>query len=425
MKASGSSRNPDRPLSLWERERFREADHSYAKRRSSALIAGMLAWSALAAAWPASAQDLALATPELLAADLTGPLGDTHVFINEDDTFAFAAGELHRERVVKGAPYCADALQESVQQLADGNRLVRKQSTRLCRDGEGRTRQEVERGGRKIAYLRDPVSRESWVLDLSGKTARKLLSHASPHAAHEAQQQDSAAWREYADKMRDWAKNFRDQTKKDGSATPPAPPAPPSPPAVPVVITLEDHDTPEATTAGGKAPKHMRVQVIRIENDNLVTGTTTVPAVPPTPPVPGVPPVPAVPPVSVIAPLPPGVAAWTHFGAPRGPGVTSSLGSKEIEGVKANGERTTWTIEAGKLGNEKPIVITRDVWTSPDLMVTVLTRDADPRVGETTYRLANLKRGEPDPGLMRVPADYAVNKGTFMPKAPGGAASKG
>ena len=105
--------------------------------------------------------------------------------------------------------------------------------------------------------------------------------------------------------------------------------------------------------------------------------------------------------------------------------MASPLGTKDIEGVKANGERTTWTIEAGKLGNEKPIVITRDVWTSPDLMLTVQSRDADPRVGETTYRLANLKRGEPEAGLMKVPADYAVNKGTFMPKTPGGAASKG
>ena len=196
---------------------------------------------------------------------------------------------------------------------------------------------------------------------------------------------------------------------------------------VPIDIVGARQQTIRVST-GGKAPKHMRVQVIRIDNGDAITippGTPALPAAPGSPPMPALPPVPAVPPVPAIAPLPPGVAAWTHIGAPRGPGVASSLGSKDIEGVKANGERTTWTIEAGKLGNEKPIVITRDVWTSPDLMVTVMTRDADPRVGETTYRLANLKRGEPDAGLMRVPADYAVNQGTFMPKAPGGAASKG
>ena len=82
------------------------------------------------------------------------------------------------------------------------------------------------------------------------------------------------------------------------------------------------------------------------------------------------------------------------------------LDSKEIEGVKVNGERMTWTIEAGKVGNEKAIVITRDVWTSPDLMITVASRDFDPRSGETNYRLQNLKRAEPDAALMKVPADY-------------------
>ena len=35
---------------------------------------------------------------------------------------------------------------------------------------------------------------------------------------------------------------------------------------------------------------------------------------------------------------------------PRGPGVLSPLGSKEIEGVRVDGERTTWTIEAGRMG---------------------------------------------------------------------------
>ena len=92
--------------------------------------------------------------------------------------------------------------------------------------------------------------------------------------------------------------------------------------------------------------------------------------------------------------------------APRGDGATSALGSKEIEGVKVNGERTSWTIEAGKIGNEKPIVMTRDVWTSPELMLTVGSRDFDPRSGETNYRLQNIKRGEPDMALLKVPADF-------------------
>ena len=112
--------------------------------------------------------------------------------------------------------------------------------------------------------------------------------------------------------------------------------------------------------------------------------------------------------------------------APRGPGVSTSLGSKELEGVRVNGERTTWTIEAGKLGNEKPIVITREVWTSPELMLTVYSRDFDPRSAEVVYRLSKLKRGEPDAALMRVPADYEVRgRGRPGPKPPSAPASRG
>lgn len=96
--------------------------------------------------------------------------------------------------------------------------------------------------------------------------------------------------------------------------------------------------------------------------------------------------------------------------APRGPGVVSSLGSKEIEGLRVNGERTTWTIEAGKVGNERPIVITRDIWTSPDLMLQVQSREFDPRSGEVSYRLQNIKRGEPDAALMKLPPDYKLTR---------------
>ena len=104
--------------------------------------------------------------------------------------------------------------------------------------------------------------------------------------------------------------------------------------------------------------------------------------------------------------------------APRGAGSVQPLPAKDVEGLRAHGERTTWVIEAGKVGNEKPIHITREVWTAPDLMLTVSSRDFDPRSGEVNYRLKGLKRGEPDPALMRVPADYK------QPTRPGNKASQ-
>jgi hypothetical protein len=57
------------------------------------------------------------------------------------------------------------------------------------------------------------------------------------------------------------------------------------------------------------------------------------------------------------------------------------------------------------------------VWTSPELLVTLLSTDSDPRSGQTRYRLAHLQRGEPDAALMRVPADYSTTPNASSPKA--------
>src|SRR4051794_35144831 len=43
-------------------------------------------------------------------------------------------------RLTKNAPYSAEAVTESVQLLADGNRIVTKNTTHVFRDSEGRTR---------------------------------------------------------------------------------------------------------------------------------------------------------------------------------------------------------------------------------------------------------------------------------------------
>lgn len=93
---------------------------------------------------------------------------------------------------------------------------------------------------------------------------------------------------------------------------------------------------------------------------------------------------------------------------PPGQGVTTPLGARQFDGVRADGTRTTWTIPAGRIGNEKPIEIVSERWYSPELMLVVATRHADPRSGETSYRLVNLKRGEPDAALFRLPGDYEL-----------------
>ena len=78
-------------------------------------------------------------------------------------------------RVARGAPYSADAISEFVQVLSDGNRIVRKTTTRLIRDGEGRTRRETIGAGGAVenVVITDPVSGNNFVLDVASRTAMR------------------------------------------------------------------------------------------------------------------------------------------------------------------------------------------------------------------------------------------------------------
>jgi hypothetical protein len=88
---------------------------------------------------------------------------------------------------------------------------------------------------------------------------------------------------------------------------------------------------------------------------------------------------------------------------------TESLGTQVIEGVVAEGKRVTRTIPAGQIGNERPLEITSEVWTSPELQMIVLSKHNDPRFGETVYKLTNIQREEPDHSLFTVPSNFAVH----------------
>jgi hypothetical protein len=80
------------------------------------------------------------------------------------------------------------------------------------------------------------------------------------------------------------------------------------------------------------------------------------------------------------------------------------LGTQTIEGVSAQGKRETVTIPAGEIGNERPIEMVTETWFSPELHTMVLRKHSDPRMGESTYRLTDIKRNEPDASLFQAPA---------------------
>jgi len=96
-----------------------------------------------------------------------------------------------------------------------------------------------------------------------------------------------------------------------------------------------------------------------------------------------------------------------------------SLGTQTINGIVAEGTRTTHIIPAGQIGNEKAIQVVSERWYSADLQIDLKSTRTDPRFGTTTYTVTNVQRTEPAATLFTVPADYTVQTGG---RGPGGRA---
>src|SRR6185369_6181226 len=101
------------------------------------------------------------------------------------DNFIFVASEMNSDgKVVKGAPYSAQALTETTQTLSDGNRIINKSTATIYRDSEGRTRREqtlrvigpFAASGEppQTIFINDPVAGVNYALDTRTKTAHKL-----------------------------------------------------------------------------------------------------------------------------------------------------------------------------------------------------------------------------------------------------------
>jgi hypothetical protein len=90
------------------------------------------------------------------------------------------------DKVVKGAPYTADAVTETVQTLANGTHIVHKSTAQLARDSEGRTRREqtvdvvgpwsTSGEAPKFITLTDPVAGVTYHLDPKNSVAVKFPS---------------------------------------------------------------------------------------------------------------------------------------------------------------------------------------------------------------------------------------------------------
>jgi hypothetical protein len=223
---------------------------------------------------------------------------------------------------VKGAPYSAQAVNEMVQELADGNRIMTTSSSMLYRDSQGRERREESSGGTvRSVFITDPVEGVNYTLMPKSKEA------------HKSGQRNVG---------------FSYSTGGSGEGA--------------------------GTGRGG---------AVMTETRTFVMNST-------------------------------GNGPETFFflnqevNSSKLKPVVENLGTQMMEGVSAEGTRTTVTIPAGQIGNSLPIVIVAERWYSPDLQVTIMNKRSDPRTGTTTYKLTNVNRSEPSPTMFQVPSDYKV-----------------
>ena len=226
-------------------------------------------------------------------------------------------------KVVKGMPYSAEIVTETVQTLGDGNRIVHRSTSRVYRDSEGRVRREDD-GGKGIASITisDPVANKSYTLDLANRTASEtpgLRTFMGYFGSFEGTRLTYG----YTP-----LRSFFGTARNAGSGT------------------QNDY-----TLALGRGQK------TRGSRDEYVE---------------------------------------------------EQLANRTIEGVVASGIRRTTTIPQGAIGNEQPIKIVSEEWTSVDLQVLVLTDVNDPQTGRSTYRLTNINRAEPAPALFNVIGDYKI-----------------
>jgi hypothetical protein len=85
-----------------------------------------------------------------------------------------------------------------------------------------------------------------------------------------------------------------------------------------------------------------------------------------------------------------------------------SLGPKTIEGIYVTGIRETTSVNAGVLGNDQPLVSTREFWYSDELQTNLAVTRIDPREGKQVIQLSEISQGEPDAHMFQVPIGYSV-----------------
>lgn len=273
---------------------------------------------------------------------------------------------------VKDAPYSALVVSEHLQALADGNQIATRHATMNYRDSAGRTRTEVqgEDGAPQLVSIDDPVAGVRYILDPKDMSVAKLprrgdFGRSAAEAAAAAQARI-------------------EQLRKEGKL--PTVERRNGPDGEEIIVKHVQRDGAEATR---KALEEVRIKVGKVLEDGRLQRELHTQLAP-----------------LIASSL--GDMKWARNAT------TKELGTREFDGVKAEGKQRSYTIPAGAVGNRNPIVVSDETWYAPDLRIVVLARHSDPRSGETTTRAENIRRGEPAPALFTVPAGYKPRDGAAV-----------
>lgn len=292
-------------------------------------------------------------------AQTTATVGEAKVIKPTDAKIAAELIASSSMKVVKGAPYSAEAVSESLQVLADGNKITRSSTTKMYRDGEGRTRREGAGGGGFVSGMG---------IGSGGGVASATSGVVTPVPSGNFTMFYGFDTISIFDPVAGIRYSLNPSNKTARS------------------FNVKDTLMPGGVYVSGQ----MTLPSVKSQIETSVGGVGTTVAT-------------TVTPKAQAITVMPGMYSYTTD-----TGKTESLGTKTFEGVEAEGTRTVTTIEAGKIGNERPIEVVYERWFSKELDLTVYSRHYDPRFGEQIYRLTNIDRSEPDRSLFTVPSDYKI-----------------
>lgn len=86
------------------------------------------------------------------------------------------------------------------------------------------------------------------------------------------------------------------------------------------------------------------------------------------------------------------------------------LGTSQIEGFTVQGTRSTHIMNAGMIGNDRPIATTTERWFSIEFKMDLVNITENPEAGKHVRKLVNIRAGEPDPLLFQIPPDFKVKE---------------